>query len=82
MDSSTDRLSLAVLNGVALIGLVVAWSWSSDQVTLADQMSPLSLGVAALTLSAAGNALYLLGQRRRLTARLDEVMAHREDDGS
>lgn len=75
MDRSSDFISVVVLNAVSVIGLVVAWVWVNDQETLAEQTSPLTLAVAAVTLGAVGNALYLLAQRRRITATLDELLA-------
>lgn len=82
MDRSSDLISVVLLNVVALAGLVVAWVWVSDQTTLAEQTSPLALGVAAVTLGAAGNALCLLAQRRRITSMLDELLAPVQDDDS
>jgi len=82
MDRSSDLISVVLLNVVSLTGLTVAWVWVSDQTTLAEQTSPLALGVAAVTLGAAGNALYLLAQRRRITTMLDKLLTPVRDDES
>lgn len=73
--TTTDLLHWHLTAGAGALAIAVGWIGSSGTAALGSQYGWLSLAVAGLALTGAGNCLWLLGARRAIRGRRRVLVA-------